>query len=90
MHGKTSQIYHDGKTVYRGLTNPFTATRYHSLIVYEEKLPESLEVAAYTREGEIMGIRLKQGRVEGVQIHPESILTQEGKHLLKNFLEGVK
>lgn len=90
MHGKTSEVYHDGKTIYRGLPNPFTATRYHSLIVYEEKLPENLEVAAHTREGEIMGIRLKDSRVEGVQIHPESILTKDGKRLLKNFLEGVK
>lgn len=87
MHGKTSQIYHDGKTIYEGLKNPFIATRYHSLIVSKESLPNCFEISAYTSEGEIMGIRLKNYFAEGVQFHPESILTTEGKKLLLNFLE---
>ncbi len=90
MHGKVSNIYHDCRTLYDGLTNPFRATRYHSLIVREEKLPPELEVSAYTSEGEIMGIRLKERPVEGVQFHPESILTPEGKHLLENFLQTTR
>ncbi len=87
MHGKTSMIHHDGKTLFKGLPNPFQATRYHSLVVRRETLPECFEISAWTEEGEIMGIRHKQFPVEGVQFHPESILTPEGKDLLKNFLE---
>ncbi|MCK4546830.1 MAG: aminodeoxychorismate/anthranilate synthase component II [Candidatus Eisenbacteria sp.] len=87
MHGKVSNIYHDEKTIYRGLSNPFAATRYHSLIAQEENLPPQLEVSAYTSRGEIMGVRLKGRPVEGVQFHPESILTPEGMRLLSNFLE---
>ncbi len=87
MHGKVSNIYHDGRTIYDGLSNPFSATRYHSLIVLEENVPDALEVSAYTSEGEIMGVRLKGLPVEGVQFHPESILSPEGDRLLANFLE---
>ncbi|MBI4563439.1 MAG: aminodeoxychorismate/anthranilate synthase component II [Planctomycetes bacterium] len=87
MHGKVSKIYHDGKTLYRGLRNPFEATRYHSLIVREENLPACLVISAHTSEGEIMGLRHRELDVEGVQFHPESILTREGKTLLSNFLE---
>jgi anthranilate synthase/aminodeoxychorismate synthase-like glutamine amidotransferase len=86
MHGKTSPITHDGRTIYRSLPNPFEATRYHSLIVNRENLPDSLEVSAETAEGEIMGLRHKTLGVEGVQFHPESILTIVGKDLLRNFL----
>jgi anthranilate synthase/aminodeoxychorismate synthase-like glutamine amidotransferase len=86
MHGKTSRIYHDGKTIFAGIPNPFTATRYHSLIVNRETLPDCLEISAETDQGEIMGIRHKQLVVEGVQFHPESILTEAGKQLLHNFL----
>jgi anthranilate synthase/aminodeoxychorismate synthase-like glutamine amidotransferase len=86
MHGKTSPIEHDGKTLFTGLSNPFDATRYHSLLVRRESLPGCLEVSAWTREGEIMGLRHKSHVVEGVQFHPESILTLEGKQLLGNFL----
>ena len=86
MHGKVSNVYHDGQTIYDGLSNPFEATRYHSLIACEKSLPDALEVSAYTSEGEIMGVRLKGFPVEGVQFHPESILTKEGKALLSNFL----
>lgn len=87
MHGKVSTVYHDGRTIYDGLSNPFTATRYHSLIALESKIPEALEVSAFTSEGEVMGVRLKGEPVEGVQFHPESILTPEGRRLLLNFLE---
>ena len=87
MHGKSSAIYHYGRTIYRGLPNPFQAIRYHSLLVERESLPDCLEVSAETKEGEIMGIRHKNFPVEGVQFHPESIMTQGGKLLLKNFLE---
>ncbi len=87
MHGKVSNIYHDGRTLYGGISNPFTATRYHSLIAREKALPSSLEVSAYTSRGEIMGVRLKNGPVEGVQFHPESILTPEGTRVLSNFLD---
>ena len=87
MHGKTSQIKHNGKDVFKGLVNPFTATRYHSLIVERETFPEVLEITAETAEGEIMGLRHKEDPTFGVQFHPESILTTEGKKLLKNFLE---
>jgi len=86
MHGKTSEIRHDGKTIFSGIKNPFTATRYHSLLVKKDTLPDCFEVSAWTSEGEIMGLRHKQYQVEGVQFHPESILTGEGKKLLSNFL----
>lgn len=86
MHGKVSNIYHDNRTIYDGLSNPFSATRYHSLIAREETLPSGLEVSAYTSEGEIMGVRMKGQPVEGVQFHPESILSPEGVKLLENFL----
>ncbi|MBI3804444.1 MAG: aminodeoxychorismate/anthranilate synthase component II [Nitrospirae bacterium] len=86
MHGKTSMIEHDGRTIYRALPNPFEATRYHSLIIRRESLPDVLEITSWTKEGEIMGVRHKTFPVEGVQFHPESILTQVGKDLLKNFL----
>ena len=87
MHGKTSIIYHDGKTIFTGLPNPFEATRYHSLIIKRETLHESFEITAWTDKDEIMGIRHKKFVVEGVQFHPESILTKVGKDLLKNFLK---
>lgn len=87
MHGKTSQITHDGKTIFRSLPNPFEATRYHSLIVNRINLPECLEISAETTEGEIMGLRHKTLCVEGVQFHPESILTTVGKDLLRNYLK---
>lgn len=86
MHGKTSLIHHNGKTIFRGLENPFVATRYHSLLVEKKSLPSVLEVTAWTKEGEIMGLRHKHHPTWGVQFHPESILTQEGKKLLSNFL----
>ena len=87
MHGKTSMIHHEGKSVFKGLSNPFEATRYHSLIVKKETLPDCLEVTAWTDDGIIMGLKHKELNVHGVQFHPESILTDEGKALLKNFLE---
>ena len=88
MHGKTSTIEHDGRGVFRGVPSPFTASRYHSLIVAAQGLPPSLEISAKTREdGIIMGLRHKEFPVHGVQFHPESILTGEGHHLLRNFLE---
>jgi para-aminobenzoate synthetase component 2 len=86
MHGKTSQIFHDGKTIFEGLPSPFTATRYHSLVVRRETLPDCLEISAETSDGEIMGLRHKEYPVEGVQFHPESIMTEHGHTLLKNFL----
>jgi anthranilate synthase/aminodeoxychorismate synthase-like glutamine amidotransferase len=86
MHGKTSPIEHDGRTIFEGLANPFDATRYHSLVVRRETLPDCLEVSAWTREGEIMGLRHREQLAEGIQFHPESILTVEGKALLRNFL----
>ena len=86
MHGKTSMIHHDGEGVFRGLANPFEATRYHSLIVEEDTLPESLAATAHTPEGELMGVRHTTLTVEGVQFHPESFLTTEGPKLLENFL----
>ena len=88
MHGKTSDIHHDGKGVYRGLSNPFVATRYHSLVIQPGTLSDEFEVVAWTEEGEIMGIRHKRFPLEGVQYHPESFLTLEGTQLLKNFLDG--
>ena len=87
MHGKTSMIHHDGKTIFSGLPNPFEATRYHSLIIKRETLPSVLEISAWTEDGIIMGVRHKQFKVEGVQFHPESILTNAGKDLLRNFLK---
>lgn len=87
MHGKVSMIKHDGKTLFAKLANPFPATRYHSLIVDRGTLPSQLTISAWTKEGEIMGLRHKVYPVEGVQFHPESILTVEGKKLLKNFLK---
>jgi len=89
MHGKTSPILHDGQTIFRGLSNPMTATRYHSLLVERSTLPDSLEVSAWTSEGEIMGLRHRSLPVEGVQFHPESILTEEGMQLLRNWLSSV-
>lgn len=86
MHGKTSMISHDGKSLYRQLAMPFEATRYHSLILRKETLPDVFEISSWTDEGEIMGIRHKTLPIEGVQFHPESILTQVGKDLLNNFL----
>jgi para-aminobenzoate synthetase component II len=86
MHGKTSWIQHDGRRLFRDLPNPFEATRYHSLLVERESLPDCLEVSAETAEGEIMGVRHRAHPVEGVQFHPESILTRVGKDLLRNFL----
>lgn len=93
MHGKTSAIKHDGRTIFAGVPSPFTATRYHSLIVKRETLPDELEISAETEDGEIMGLRHKNCVVEGVQFHPESIMTEEGMRLLRNFLaykEGVR
>jgi anthranilate synthase/aminodeoxychorismate synthase-like glutamine amidotransferase len=91
MHGKTSQVTHDGRTLFKDLESPFTATRYHSLIVQPQNLPDELEVSAFTTESDgsrtIMGLRHKKFPVEGVQFHPESVLTGEGKKLIKNFLE---
>jgi len=86
MHGKTSEIYHDGRGLFAGLPNPFTATRYHSLIVRRETLPDCFEITAETSKGEIMGLRHKQYPIEGVQFHPESIITDHGHQMLRNFL----
>jgi anthranilate synthase/aminodeoxychorismate synthase-like glutamine amidotransferase len=86
MHGKTSEISHDGRGVFAGLSNPFTATRYHSLVILPDTVPPDLEVTARAEDGEIMGVRHRRWPVEGVQFHPESILTVEGKRLLGNFL----
>lgn len=95
MHGKTSPIYHEGKGVFTGLPSPFTATRYHSLVVEKESLPDCFEITAWTQRDdgsmdEIMGLRHKTLDVEGVQFHPESILTEHGHAMLKNFLEGTR
>jgi len=87
MHGKTSPVSHDGKTIFSGLPNPFTATRYHSLIVERESLPTCLEISATAPDGLIMGLRHQTMKVEGVQFHPESILTEVGNNLLENFLK---
>jgi anthranilate synthase/aminodeoxychorismate synthase-like glutamine amidotransferase len=86
MHGKTSRIYHDGQSIYAGLPNPFEATRYHSLIVDTGSLPDCLEISAWTKQGEIMGLRHRKYRVEGVQFHPESILTDSGSQMIANFV----
>ena len=88
MHGKMSLIHHDGKGVFAGLPDPFEAIRYHSLAVYREDLPDELEVTAWTDNGLIMGVRHKEHPIEGIQFHPESIMTKVGKDLLKNFLEA--
>ena len=87
MHGKTSEVEHDGKTVFAGIASPMTCTRYHSLIVSEKHLPEELEISARTADGTIMGLRHRKHAVEGVQFHPESVLTADGKRLIQNFLE---
>ena len=86
MHGKTSMIHHDGKTIFKGLPNPFEATRYHSLIIKKDTLSKEFEISAWTDRDEIMGIRHKKLVVEGVQFHPESILTKAGKNMLNNFI----
>lgn len=86
MHGKTSPIHHDGRTIFKGLPEPFRATRYHSLVVRRETLPACLEMSAWTDDGIIMGVRHRQFIIEGVQFHPESILTEAGRDLLKNFI----
>jgi anthranilate synthase/aminodeoxychorismate synthase-like glutamine amidotransferase len=87
MHGKTSMIFHNGNSIYQDLSNPFEAVRYHSLIVKKNSLPDCLEITAWTEEGEIMGIRHRKHPVEGVQFHPESILTNSGTNLVHNFLD---
>jgi len=87
MHGKTSEVEHDGKTIFTGVASPMTCTRYHSLIVSEKNLPGELEVSARTADGTIMGLRHRNYPVEGVQFHPESVLTNDGKRLVRNFLE---
>jgi para-aminobenzoate synthetase component 2 len=88
MHGKTSLIHHDGKGVFRGMSNPFEAARYHSLVIRRDSVPPELEVTAWTDEGEVMGVRHREYPVEGVQFHPESFMTPEGHTLLRNFLEA--
>ena len=87
MHGKTSAVHHDGKGVFQGLPNPFNAVRYHSLAIFRENLPQELEVTTWTENGLIMGVRHKENPVEGIQFHPESIMTENGKELLSNFLK---
>jgi len=90
MHGKTSPVYHDGRELFQGLANPFDATRYHSLLIERASLPAALEITAWTADEEIMGVRHRELPLWGVQFHPESILTVEGKQLLANFLEMTK
>ena len=90
MHGKTSMIHSDGKRLYRGLRNPFEAMRYHSLAVSRENFPECLELSSEADDGEIMGIRHREHSTEGIQFHPESIMTRVGKRLLRNFLNGIQ
>ena len=87
MHGKTSSVFHDGKTIFEGIPSPYKVNRYHSLIVERSSLPDCLEISAWTEEGEIMALRHKTLLVEGVQFHPESIITDYGKELLKNFIQ---
>jgi anthranilate synthase/aminodeoxychorismate synthase-like glutamine amidotransferase len=87
MHGKTSEVLHDGRTLYTGIASPMTCTRYHSLIVAEDDLPAELEISARTEDGIIMGLRHRQHPIEGVQFHPESVLTRDGKRLIQNFLD---
>ena len=89
MHGKVSSVHHDGRTIFAGLPEPLSAGRYHSLMLNPDSLPECLEVSAQTAGGEIMGIRHRQYRVEGIQFHPESVLTPQGRRLLKNFLKYI-
>ena len=88
LHGKTSKIYHDGKTIFKDIENPFTATRYHSLIVESENLPDCFTLSAWTEDNTVMGIRHKKYNIEGVQFHPESVLTEVGMEILKNFIKG--
>ena len=88
MHGKTSMIHHDGEGVFRGLPNPFEATRYHSLVIRRETMPDCLVITAETDDREVMGVRHRELPIEGVQFHPESILTKSGKQLLRNFVES--
>jgi anthranilate synthase/aminodeoxychorismate synthase-like glutamine amidotransferase len=88
MHGKTSLVFHDDKGVFRGLTNPFVATRYHSLVIERESIPTCLDITAWTEDGEIMGVRHRSLSIEGVQFHPESILSEHGHQLLENFLRS--
>jgi anthranilate synthase/aminodeoxychorismate synthase-like glutamine amidotransferase len=88
LHGKTSAIHHDGKTIFENIENPFIATRYHSLIVERETLPVCFELSAWTIDGTVMGIRHKEYNIEGVQFHPESVLTEVGLEILKNFIKG--
>lgn len=90
LHGKTSDIHHDGKGIYKNIPDPFEATRYHSLLINKKSLPGEFEVTSWTDEGEIMGIRHKEHLIEGVQFHPESILTKHGKDLLRNFITIAK
>lgn len=90
MHGKTSMVYHDGRTIFEGIENPFEANRYHSLVVRKETLPDCFEVSAWTDIGEIMGLRHRSLPIEGVQFHPESILTKAGKDILRNFLQKYR
>ncbi|MGB2692438.1 MAG: aminodeoxychorismate/anthranilate synthase component II [Thermodesulfobacteriota bacterium] len=90
LHGKTSEIHHDGKGIYIDIPDPFEATRYHSLLINKNSLPDEFEVTSWTDEGEIMGIRHKEHLIEGVQFHPESILTKHGKDLLRNFITIAK
>ncbi|MBW1694018.1 MAG: aminodeoxychorismate/anthranilate synthase component II [Deltaproteobacteria bacterium] len=89
MHGKTSMIHSDGKTIYKGIRNPFEAMRYHSLAVSRENFPECLEISSESEDGEIMGIRHREHPTEGIQFHPESIMTRVGKRLLRNFLNNL-
>ncbi len=89
MHGKVSDIHHDGKKIYTNIPNPFSATRYHSLIIERKSCPDCLEITSQTKDGIIMGVRHKKYPIEGLQFHPESILTEAGKTLLKNFLSGL-
>ncbi len=88
MHGKTSLVFHDGKGIFQGMPNPFTATRYHSLVIERSSIPDCLEISAWTEDGEIMGVRHRTLPVEGVQFHPESVLSEHGHQLLGNFLQG--
>jgi len=90
MHGKTSQVFHSGSPLYKDVPSPFTATRYHSLVVSADDLPQELEVTARTEDGVIMGLRHKRYPIEGVQFHPESILTEKGEQIVRNWLEGTK
>ena len=90
MHGKTSQVFHSGSPLYKDVPSPFTATRYHSLVVSADDLPQELEVTARTEDGVIMGLRHRRFPIEGVQFHPESILTEKGEQIVRNWLEGTK